>query len=242
MRPVKLQILFKAYILSVLLLSLTGCGSKQQLNGNAFIVTEGQGNVKLGLVQISAFNAKMFKDRYVSSLKTTNSIFKPLINRLQGVEFAKAAMGLTELMVELSRNNSSDKYREALKNQNDLKEGFRDMPKSYQTMNLNLINQLRENASYSKKSTKTDADGNFTFNYNSNDDYLIAVASRLVGEKYEQYAWLIQLDETNIEDKIYLSNDNLSKKLPEAICSALDLNYDEIESALKIKPSKDKDE
>ena len=201
---------------------LIGCKSKPiVVSGEIFIVTQGAGNYKMGLVEVKAYNAQDFRAHIdtlsgrlyhqkntTDSLITEVSIYLPTI-----VERFIEARGLRN--TTRSSTYSYDTYRSASKYYesatlllNETYEKIQDVRETYPRY---IIESILEDAPKPTANSKTNADGVFSMSLQPNVEYVfVAYGNRRVWGKTEEYAWLItRIIDTKTNEPITFSNDNL---------------------------------
>jgi hypothetical protein len=194
----------------VLILSLVS--SAFAVEGQVFIVTQGGGNVKLGLVTIGIYPRAVF-ERYLAERKA--AILPTFLARK--AEYNEHEAARKKLTADAKRiwdqaTNAHD--TEAMERSIAMdKDAVRERQISEITKREcerligSLLNEIPVAVPTLAK-TKTDADGRYKLDsVFPNDSILVASAARKVGEVIERYSWVLPTDEW--ESPLYLSNDNL---------------------------------
>jgi hypothetical protein len=182
--------------------------SVTNVSGEVFIVTKGGQNIKLGLVQVQIFSE--------------SPVMKQINTKLQKVREEIPRLLLTDKKLELEYNASHDKWFNRL-----LKYGSNDslldtlnkvsLEKYQEYINIHypLLRYYRPDFYISELpkpiyTTKTNSDGKFQLNLNPGKYVLLALSSRMVGDKTEDYCWFIHIIvKQKQQNNIMLSNDNL---------------------------------
>ncbi len=84
---------------------------------------------------------------------------------------------------------------------------------------------------FSREAAKTDADGKFTLSVPAGNNYVIAAsASRSVGDKTEEYNWIVDVDATKAVQSltVLLSNDNLVDSVPGLALNTKSVDFSEL--------------
>jgi len=196
-------------LIALTLLCFASCGSKEtEVNGEVFIVTEGAGSYKFGLVEVSVIPEKDIS----AYLETKNTEIKPFKDeyerlKLQSIQDSgalktaesKRTVGLgNQAEIDAAKQKATKTKNEflAAKNKlNDVGSGeiyYKGLPKS-------AITAL------------TNSDGKFTLKIPKPGRYaLSAYATRKVADKTEGYLWLVLIEANGEPKTILLSNNNNS--------------------------------
>jgi hypothetical protein len=207
------RLLLPGVVLATMFLMMCG-PSEVDLEGQAFIVTQGADSIKLGLVEVKVFeelrftsfiqekrqNAasiisgrlKAFHDQETQKLQRVDEVLKEYVKEYKRTHSEKASENLREALMEYVRMEIKLKAQEAALE--------RQLQNSIWLENLPTPSYL----------TKTDADGKFSLKLKPGRYALAAEATRKIADKTEEYYWLIWLDVSKKNtDKLFLTNDNL---------------------------------
>lgn len=206
------------------LLIFLGFLGKINITGEIFIVTQGGQNYKLGLVKVGLIrydklkpyiekkaieasdNIKYIYDDY-RELKDSISVYESLIDK---------GTAISDSWTEYDQPNSDDqiKFLNMLIDMERKKIQLKVRIAPYEKIYLKYVSGefFFSNMPKLEDSTKTDSDGRFNLTAQTNKKYfIVAEASRSVGEKKENYYWMIEYPNSSFHSnqKILLSNDNL---------------------------------
>ena len=208
----------------LLLVSLSGCKPKETtLSGQAFIVTQGGENIKLGLVEVQLIE----KDAVKEFIQKKETEIDPKITAIQReIEDATTNYQKTKILFNYD-NHLSDtpEYKEMLAKADAFNReiGSQNL---YTPVDLafarlcratNAVEQFSTTKDYfdslilpNFQRTLTDADGKFYFSYPQDRNLAIfAKAERLVNGKIEKYFWLVNAPSGIEKAQLFLSNNNL---------------------------------
>lgn len=203
------------------------------IQGQVFVVTRGQSNIKLALVNVLAYPLPMF-EKMLSKIAVSelgereaiislmnldnhpNELVRKLHNATRSRDIAYQAYRLNEKSPDaslfLEKSNNANQLWEDIKKEVGL---------DVQTIvngNVGLKNQLASmktyNHFYEKLSppaaqVKSDADGFFELSLPSGPYALVAKSNRLTPGGEERYLWMVKIDAGKLNQKVYLSNDNM---------------------------------
>jgi hypothetical protein len=215
-------------------LCLISCSRETEISGEAFIVTQGAGTYKLGLVEVSVISEKalqpliasMSNDAEVARLKQdwdqsmeeTRNAFRR-VNDLQTQydrqkQSVESALGSRNLeLLEQAKGTAYDMQSTAATH--DSAVANREAALDRATKALMALNAAAGAERYFASLPKpvatatTDADGKFIVKLPTRERYAIAARStRKVGDKDENYFWLIWVQGDGSPKKIMLSNNN----------------------------------
>jgi hypothetical protein len=193
------------------------CARESQLVGQAFIVTQGRKNVKLGLVQVSAIpeadmtayldgKVQQILAEYDAAKKKSDECFDTLkqANALSsGPEWDKLAAKLASECVGPAETKIEDSpVGKLLAREAKIRAGrpfLESLPSEHAV------------------ATKTDADGRFTLKLRRGAKYAVAAqAERKVPgqDEPEEYNWLLWVVVDGERGEIFLSNDNMMSNNP----------------------------
>ncbi|MEQ1861739.1 MAG: hypothetical protein ABMA13_17610 [Chthoniobacteraceae bacterium] len=187
-----------------------------QVDGQVFIVTKGAGSYKLALVTIGVFDDVVLSENLqrkrtealpaMTYFTEKAQIAKALVDEAKKVEDAAFKVYLDEIR----NQKKKDQYEAAKTAASTARELWRTIlgRAGYGTSAQYYFSDLPPPL----MTTKTDADGKFSFKVARNAKYILAAqAERTAGNAKEEYAWMVRVDASGQEAKmIFLSNDNLS--------------------------------
>lgn len=207
-----------------IILLVTGCSRGKTITGEIFIVTQGGQNYKLGLVNVGLIQSEKLKSHLDAKIKEANIKINPIYNDYKQLKDSIALLA-----------GLGDEYDRKIRNWTD--ESLPGLDKKLKLLykarsvaydKLRLLNKLApvetiyltytsgdyflSNLPKLDDSSKTDSDGQFKLIVPNNEKYfIVASASRSVGEKKEYYYWMIEYPNSSFREdqKILLSNDNL---------------------------------
>ena len=195
-------------------LLLSACSKKKEVSGSVFIVTKGSENIKLGLVDVVAFNRFKFKEKYIDNRKAglTNDVLWPITEHGLTIIVSEAGLQLgRDKLKEIFEQNPDMSLSQMRTYQNIIEKGEGKNKKLYEKyfeLQQQLIPLLIE-TSKSKQISKTDADGRFRLQDIGSDDTIVALGNRMAGGSHEVYAWVIKYEDIPESGQIMLSNNNL---------------------------------
>jgi hypothetical protein len=197
------------------------------IEGQIFIRTKGGENIKLSLVDVLLFDEKVI----ATNLESKRKFAEPFYETLQpAVKAAKRKMDETAaangLGISKAEKEAYDAWRK-ISGQADYTHSalyyFNDLPAALQ-------------------STKTDADGKFSFKVQSGSYVLVSVSSRSAGAHIigsssfpitEHYHWMVRV-RLDADKKVMLANDNLSTGgSADSLIRTLDRDTEYIETAMQ---------
>lgn len=206
------------YILAFLL-AILGC-SKKEVNGEVFVVTEGAGNIKLGLVTVYFLTEDQFKD----ALDTSSAQYLSVINSSNTEDslfIYETYMGFYKRYVDMANDykrmvreygsheiegKAAEMQLEAEKNKQIANSFVRFT--THPILNAAFVQHFIENSKSEVLSIKTNSDGKFSVTLRSNKYWVFANSTRKVMDSDETYLWLF---EYSVDEKpLYLSNDNMA--------------------------------
>ncbi len=179
--------------LSIALVGLSAGGCARKIQGQVFIVTRSGESIKLGLVEVCAYN----RNEIDEALKKVDERLK---------KSREGSHVISEKVDDLVKQASAAE----------------DYNLTLDLMAPQDLLKRRENYLFSSQPyfaalpnpvacTKTDTDGNFVISVPLFGQFVIgARARRSVGDETEHYAWLIITDHPAGSQKLMLSNDNLT--------------------------------
>ena len=198
-------------------LSLASAQEMRTIEGQVFIRTEGAETFKLSLVDVLVFEKKVLEE----NLQKKREIAKPLYEYLEpfakqvGEEYVRADKAVK---AAIGRGDGSfNKALDARSKIADVKRGLRwaaDYTMSADYYFSGLPQPLQ--------TTKTDADGKFSFKVPGGSYVLAAFSSRKVGKDTESYHWMLKVT-ADADKKVMFANDNLcSNDSADSVIIALD--------------------
>jgi len=212
----------KTFLAFVLILAFAGCSRQQHVTGEIFIVTQGGQNYKLGLVKVGLVNADKFTPYLDDKLRQANQNILPIYGTYMTMK--DSSVLLNTLNEELDNKKRmldiSDRNGEMLSVlSNKVEVAFRRLVLHRRISPLEDIYQKYTSSDFFLSglpqlddSSKTDSDGQFNLVVQKDAKYfIIASASRNIGDKKEYYYWIIEYPNSLFREgeKILLSNDNL---------------------------------
>ncbi len=169
--------------------AVVGCTRTTAVKGEVFVVTEGSGSYKFGLVNVNAIPEEQFDEFIRSNMSGYDSARETREQAYRGCAlvtpfpFDSAAM---------KRMKSCDELKKAADGW--LVDAFYNFPTT-------------------SPSAVTDSDGKYELKLQGRGRYaLFAKAERKVGESTERYYWIVWLDADKAENNITFSNNNLLRK------------------------------
>jgi hypothetical protein len=192
----KLIVLALAFVL--VLLRAVG-GESVTIEGQVFIRTAGGDNIKLSLVDVGLFDEKAIAE----NLDAKHKAGEPIYEAMQ--PYVRAAQKrLSEARAKWTNDTSNLEIYKAY--DDAIKASVQTSAEAeYPHSTLYYFSNLPE----ALQTTKTDADGKFSFKALSGSYVLVAASSRSAGEKTEFYHWMVKV-KVSADAKIMLANDNLS--------------------------------
>ena len=166
------------------------------IDGQIFVRTQGAETIKLSLVEIQLFDLKAIADDVEMKRMAAEPIYEalqPFVKEAEQLEKeAKEAMDRGSNGVETWSKAIGDSLK------------IRGMA-AYPHTGLYYFSHLPN----SLQTTKTDADGTFTFKVPNGSYVLAAASSRRAGNETEFYYWMIRVI-VDADKKVMLANDNLT--------------------------------
>lgn len=197
-------------ILSILLflcLSLvSGCRTETEVKGDVFIVTQGAGSYKLGLVQIAAFPEEKLKTSIEAKTKQIillNAEFEAAMAEAQ-LQLGRTTAGRTALDYGLQSKFSANSSFALAQASRD-----KAMALSARIETATGEDFFKSLPMSAAATATTDADGKFILKLPKSGKYVLtARAIRKVADEDEKYNWVIYLDADGDAKNIILSNNN----------------------------------
>jgi hypothetical protein len=203
------------------------CSRDRALNGEIFIVTSGQESVKLGLVEVLAFQPDSV-GRAVQSVKKKladeDARFKSVYTQIESLE-RRAKAAEEEARKAMSNRDRDVKVAvDVWKRAFDLSNDCADLVTRAELHSkyLNSARPFFESLPTAIASAKTDSDGKFTITVpRSGETIICATADRKVANSSEHYYWMVKAPPGR-NALIALSNDNLATSAsPQSVIHAL---------------------
>jgi hypothetical protein len=198
---------FSAAVLMLVAIALSDCHRARKIEGQVFVVTEGGQSIKLGLVEVFAYN----RGEVDEALKKVDAKRK---------DSREAARVVSQQFDDLVKRASAAKTAAEEK---ELGSAAAVEAGNFYFDLLEVQRLFQERTNYLLSSqpyfaalptpvarAKTDADGNFAISVPPLGSFVIgATAQRVVGHEVERYVWLVTTDRAGSQ-KLTLSNDNLA--------------------------------
>lgn len=200
------------------------------LFGQAFIVTQGGANIKLGLVEVKAIEESFMID-FMNQKRLNATAEAELYSEIRKRELFE------ELEVLVKTNKAAiaswEKDWKNVKLQAGMEIAERRLKSKKQEIAdfdtelrkfMNIIRWFLDLPSPSQVA-KTDADGNFALRLKPGRYALVADSKRKIADKTEEYYWLVWIDANEqTKDRVFLSNDNLIETYcPDCVVRASDV-------------------
>jgi hypothetical protein len=189
--------------LLVLLLTSARITEARDISGQVFIVTKGSENIKLGLVEVEAFDAEAVADAIKAADASTKKEREALTEFEVKVEEVATLLEKNEERDGKTDYNGKTYYHNTTWDARELVD--------HGKQRLAYLSSL---LFYSRSfpaplaSVKTDADGHFDLSVPDDKPItLCAHSRRLVGDSYETYDWIVPISKDS--KRVNLSNDNL---------------------------------
>jgi len=188
--------------------------AEETIDGQVFIATEGGENIRLGLVQVSLFDLKTVEEHLDKKRKAARPIEDYLIPLVKPLD--DASKRASDAATAAIYNDEGKGFAQAEELQDKAIEAYIKMHGMADYTNSTFY--FFEGLPNPLQTTKTDADGKFTFKVPSGSYVLLATSSRKAGTKMvgdtafpitEYYNWMIQVT-ADTDKKVMLANDNLS--------------------------------
>ncbi len=196
------------FILSVILLCVlfaVGCNKRTEIKGDVFVVTQGAGSYKLGLVQVAAFPEEKIKE----NIERKKPEIVTLTSKLNEA-FSKSSEYTTAYLDNMDARDSGMKSKfeadsSSVRAINSLKEFWNIQEEIESAVSDKFVQSLPPAVAVST----TDADGKFALSLPKNGKYVLtAKATRTLGDEIENYTWAIYFNAEGTPKNIILSNNN----------------------------------
>lgn len=195
-----------------------------KVSGQAFIVTEAKGNVKLALLRVYFFSPKaasdLLDDLYRLERKWTKEMQKSrdlaLYEKELGREEAKFEKRLERLNAGTGAKDAAQRiqenyYKVCLRELTRVRKRIGSSPSDEEAlvaladvMDKGLSRKAKKGGQVSM--VQTDADGRFEVGIEAHKQFVYARSEREVGDSEEQYVWLHRITD---ENPMFLSNERL---------------------------------
>ena len=168
------------------------------IEGQIFIRTKGGDNIKLSLVDVLLFDEKVI----AANVEEKRKVAEPFYEALQPAVKA-ARKKAAEARARNDASHDLDALQLMFKGEEELRKtiGMAD----YAHSALYYFNGLPA----ALQTSKTDADGKFSFKVPSGSYVLAAISSRRAGRVTESYQWMFRVT-VDADKKVMLANDNLT--------------------------------
>jgi hypothetical protein len=200
---------------------LTACGPKPvELKGEVFIVTQGAGNYKLGLVKVVAIPEKTITS-YIAGLKSADEDKNRTAVDTEKQKFTQISTSYDKAIERYNRAKNADsiesltEMRWASQEVDGLKTQL-DASSAKLSAAINNLNSVTGAERYfaslpaATAAGTTDSDGKFSVIVPKPGKYaIVAQAERKIGSETEKYYWMVWVD-ANEPKTITLSNNNLT--------------------------------
>ena len=225
--PTSDAVILKNLVYLLCLFALIGCKRKIEqpeqakptctLEGQIFIRTKGAETIKLSVVDVAIYDEKTVAQHVGKLRKQAEPLLADLLELekkpkeefrriLQAKESARIAYQASQasppsVESKLAWLNAQIKESEAAISISDSIQAKRNF--------LNSGLYYFESLAGPLETTKTDAEGKFSFQVPSGSYVVVAVSKRTVGKKSEYYHWMVKA-RANANTKVMLANDNLT--------------------------------
>ena len=225
------------FVLATVLLCLTSCGPKEtEVTGEAFVVTQGAGSYKLGLVQVSViaekdiipYVQKMANDQEVAQLKQEWDKAKTeFFNASDHASDLETSLEQDKASVDSDLNSASSDFDSTGRKLDTWRWHLNQFHSAADSITQALnkaavaLTKLNDAAGAERYfaslptavlTTTTDSDGKFTLKLPIKGRFAIAASAtrKVAGNNDETYYWLIWVDSDGSPKHIMLSNNNLT--------------------------------
>ena len=196
--------------ISAIALVVAGARAQEMrtIEGQVFIRTQGAETFKLSLVEVQLFDSQAIAADVDRKRKAAEPIYEALQPFLK--EAIKLEKDAKEAMIR-DYSNAHKAWEEAL---------YASSKAQGMVEYLHLPHYYLSGLPNPLQTTKTDADGKFSFKVPRGSYVLAAVSSREVGKVTEFYGWMIRAV-VDADKKVMLANDNLAtSNSPESVIVA----------------------
>lgn len=199
MEKTTMKNLIAAVCVIALIIACARAEDLRTIDGQIFVRTQGAETIKLSLVDVRLFDLKAIAEDVEQKRKAAEPIYEalqPFVKEAEQLEEeAKEAMEAKPAQI-----NGFEAWSKAMGDTWKMR-GMAAYPHTALYYFSHLPNPLQ--------TTKTDADGKFTFKV-PNGSYVLAAASdRKAGKETEFYHWMIRVI-VDADKKVMLANDNLT--------------------------------
>jgi hypothetical protein len=208
------------FTLILCVLCFLACKKETEVSGEIFVVTEGAGNYKLGLVQVSVIPEEIIKKH----LESVNGYV------VQKTAAAQSGFNEVKQQYDTETQNFANLERGFYNGRNGVAEMEKSADKSEEIgktlttalgkLQLELAGKsFFENLPLGITTATTNADGKFMLKVPKAGKYaIVAYSQRKVADKTEEYYWMNWLEVNGEPKAIMFSNNNMTKlNPPEAI-------------------------
>ena len=204
-------------------------GSMVKIRGQVFIATNGGQNIKLGLVDVSAYTSSDFEKKINSIAELGREMRKNLLaisnDRLQkfsdlDAEFKKFESEYQAASLAYFSNKNDEQARDRYADLGIRRSGANSPADLLESARLELNSSLhaidgtKKLGFYTQKlkgpvdSGKSDADGNFELTLPAGKYVFVANAKRMISGENEFYDWIVKVNVNSQTKRIMLGNDN----------------------------------
>lgn len=174
------------------------------IQGQVFVVTNGGSNVKLALVNVMAYRER----ELLAQIDSIREIDKDERNRASvSAAEAKAVTDAAKMKLNESERGISQNA-ENLARSEYLSAAGNTIRAERELQALSNARYIVEKLNNPLAVAKSDADGNFEMRLPVGKYVLVALATRMAGNKTEMYEWTVRVDAKKLA-KVMLSNDNM---------------------------------
>jgi hypothetical protein len=211
-------------LLTILLLSgFSGDKGATEVNGQVFIVTQGAGNIKLGLVTVTFLTEEQYKIASHDSSGTYQNAINyynerdSVANNEKNMSLAEKYLNSAKMFEKIQEVMKKDQSKEIASNMEQYNY-FKKKSTEYTRFTtderaerkaLTAWIEIRSGRFHDVVSDKTDADGRFKVILKNIKYRVFANATRKVSDSDEEYHWLFEY--TPDGKPLYLSNDNMKQ-------------------------------
>ena len=201
------------YFCALLVVIKAVAGEPVTIDGQVFVRMKAGESIKLSLVAVLLYDEKTITEY----LQNTREVAKPLLADLLPIEeeARDASERARELRDIADKAWGADIRNKQLKDEATSALDASDKASGFSSKLFAATTYLRSAKYYFRElpnplqTTKTDADGKFSFQLPGGSYVLVASSTRHAGKEIEEYFWMVKTDLTT-NGKIMLANDNLS--------------------------------
>jgi hypothetical protein len=196
-------------IVAALLASSAQRSQAEKIEGQVFIVTNAQGNVKLGRVEVRLYDAKQVGPSF-KEWQNSADLIAPRVRELAAKTkqiAANAKEDLDDAIRRVERGEMPDSYAHVKARISGEADALQANAENFLKRLYSALGAFTAFAENPIASTKTDADGNFSFSVAASGHFIIiASTERKIGDERESYFWAVRAPGEG--GRIDLSNDN----------------------------------